>query len=72
MDTSYLIKASGKTREQICAEAQISRGMLSLIERGERRIGVQSVAKLAAALGVDPADLRPDLAALFNRKGAAQ
>lgn len=58
------MKSSGKTRESICREAGLSRSYLSLLERGDRQIGIGKVSALASALGVEPSVLRPELAAL--------
>lgn len=66
MNISKSIRLSGKTRGEICEEAGISRPYLSLIESGERKIGLAKVARLAAALGIEPKDLRPDLAAFAS------
>lgn len=65
MSITKIINATGKSRRQICAEAGLSSAMLSLIESGERKIGVGKLAALADALNVSPALLRPDLHALF-------
>lgn len=66
MDIAETIKASGKTRAEICAEAGISQPTLSMVESGKRKIGPAHCTLLARALGVSPADLRPDLAAIFD------
>lgn len=66
MNLTEHIKASGLTRAQICQSAGISRGMLSLIERGKRRIGADRAAAFAAALGVSVDVVRPDLAEIFH------
>lgn len=61
-----MVEASGKTRAQICKEAGVSQSYLSLMESGHRQVGLPIVARLAATLGVDPVDLRPDLASLLS------
>jgi transcriptional regulator with XRE-family HTH domain len=66
MDMTNLILRSGKPRAKICAEAGISPAFLSLLESGQRKVGVKNVTSLASALGVSPADLRPDLAQHFG------
>lgn len=66
MDLAKHIEASGLSRADICAAVGISRGMLSLIESGQRRIGVEKAAALAAALKVPVALVRPDLADMFS------
>ena len=68
MNITEHIEANGLSRAQICKTAGISKGFLSLIESGERRIGVKKVQDLADALGVSAGDLRPDLAFLFKVK----
>jgi hypothetical protein len=64
------IDRSGLSRPEICERAGISHSMLSMIETGARRPGVETVMVLAREFGADPATLRPDLARIF-RKGAA-
>ncbi|WP_104492008.1 helix-turn-helix domain-containing protein [Paracoccus denitrificans] len=66
MDLTEHIKAHGLSRAQICEAAGISRGMLSLIERGKRRIGTERALAFANALGLSIDAVRPDLADLFN------
>lgn len=60
------VEQSGKTREQICQEAGISRAFLSLLEAGERSVGPGKVVALANALGVKPQELRPDMVAIWS------
>lgn len=66
MDMKQLVKRSGKTRRNICEEAGISRALLSLLESGQRQIGLQKLESLSIALGAKPFELRPDLAAIFE------
>ncbi|KJZ31649.1 hypothetical protein TW83_07755 [Paracoccus sp. S4493] len=66
MEIREHITARGLSRAQICAAAGISRGMLSLIESGHRRIGVEKAEAFAAALGLPIASVRPDLAQMFT------
>lgn len=66
MNISEHINTNGLSREAICTEAMISRTFLSLIESGARRPGLQTVGKLAKALGVSVYDLRPDLEEIFG------
>ena len=61
MDITPLVKASGKTRAEICKEAGISQAYLSLMEHKHRKVGLRFVRPLANALGVSPVALRPDL-----------
>lgn len=67
MDIRAHIEERGLSRQVICHEAGISASYLSMIEGGDRRIGASKAARLAAALGVSVADLRPDLAELFGK-----
>ena len=66
MNLTDHISTQKLSRADVCEKAGISRAYLSLIERGQRRIGPEKVCALAAALGVSVADLRPDLAGLFE------
>lgn len=70
MEIKQLVEASQKTRREIIAHCGFSQGYLSLLERGERQVGVKHLAKLADALGVDPGVLRPDLAKIFGCEAA--
>lgn len=69
------IEASGLSRGQICERAGVSRSMLSLMESGKRQIRADRAKALAEVLGVAVADIRPDLAKVFdatsNERGAA-
>lgn len=75
MNITEHIAAKGISRADICAKAQISRGMLSLIESGQRRIGIEKLTAFADALGLPVASIRPDLAEVFStaetQEGAA-
>lgn len=71
MNITEHIEARGLSRGEICQTAGISRAYLSLIERGARRVGPEKVQALANAIGVSIADLRPDLAKLFDGEGDA-
>ncbi|WP_084621061.1 helix-turn-helix domain-containing protein [Paracoccus aminophilus] len=66
MNLTDHISRSGLKRAQICTATGISRGMLSQIERGKRRIGAEKAALFAAALGLSVRVVRPDLANLFT------
>lgn len=66
MEITDHIAASGRSRAEICREIGISPGMLSLIESGQRRIGIARAAAFAAAIGVQVRDVRPDLASAFG------
>jgi transcriptional regulator with XRE-family HTH domain len=67
MNITEHINARSLSRAEICASAGISRAYLSLIEKGERRAGPDTVGRLADALGVSVCDLRPDLAGIFGQ-----
>ncbi|MEI4470946.1 helix-turn-helix domain-containing protein [Frigidibacter sp. MR17.24] len=54
------------SRAEICAAVGISRSMLSLIEGGKRRIAADKLSVFSRVLGVNPEELRPDLAAMFR------
>jgi len=66
MDITEHIRTRGLKRGAICKAAGISRAYLSLIERGQRRVGPEKVRALAGAMGLSIADLRPDLAEIFD------
>ena len=67
MDIAELIKKSGRSRREICERAQITKSRLSQIEASNGPVSVMLLPRLADALGVTPAELRPDLAELFNK-----
>ena len=66
MDIQKLVKGADLSRTEICKATGMSLAHLSAIEHGRRKIGVDKIAKLAIALGVTPAKLRPDLAQIFT------
>ncbi|MCK4340384.1 MAG: helix-turn-helix transcriptional regulator [Phycisphaerae bacterium] len=47
------------SQEELGFRAGLHRNYVGGIERGERNVGVESIAKLAQALGVRPRDLLP-------------
>lgn len=47
------------TQEQVATRAQISRSLLSAVERGESGVSVQVFNRIAEALGMPPSDLAP-------------
>ncbi len=49
----------GWSQEDLGFEAGLHRNYIGGIERGERNVGVENIAKLAQALGVRPRDLLP-------------
>ncbi len=53
-------KRLGKSQEELALDAGMKRAYLSDLERGTRNRSVKAIARLAAALGVEPdALLRP-------------
>lgn len=65
MDIKSHIKSEKLSRAEICKETGMTASALSMIVTGSRVIGLDKVEGLAKALGVKPADLRPDLAKIF-------
>ncbi|WP_166822541.1 helix-turn-helix domain-containing protein [Thalassoroseus pseudoceratinae] len=49
----------GISQERLAALAELHRTFVSLIERGERNVTLQTVEKLALALDVEMAELMP-------------
>lgn len=68
MNITKHITKMGINRAEICRQVGISGSYLSMIEKGDRRIGIGKVVNLAAALHVEISDLRPDLADLLSLK----
>jgi len=54
-----LREKKGWSQEQLAFRAKLHRNYVGGIERGERNVGVENIAKLAAVLGVRPRDLLP-------------
>ena len=52
---------SGLSQEDLANAAELHRTHISLIERGQRSIRLETIEKLAVALGVQPSKLMPDL-----------
>lgn len=50
-------KSAGLTQEELAFRASLHRTEVGLLERGERTPRIDTLAKLAGALGVDPAVL---------------
>jgi transcriptional regulator with XRE-family HTH domain len=50
-------KAAGLSQEEACVRAGLHRTEISNLERGKRLPRVDTVAKLAGAIGVDPGEL---------------
>ena len=51
----------GLSQEALADAARLHRTHISLIERGQRAVRLETIAALAGALGVQPADLMPRL-----------
>lgn len=66
MELKKAIENGDKTRREICEEVGITPPQLSMYETGMRNVPVFTVKRLAKAVGLTPADLRPDLAAIFG------
>jgi transcriptional regulator with XRE-family HTH domain len=64
----------GLSQDALAAAAGLHRTHISLIERGQRSVRLETVVALATALGVQPADLMPPVprtAAEAPLKGSA-
>ncbi len=49
----------GLSQEDLGFESGLHRNYIGGIERGERNVGLENIAKLAKALGIRPCDLLP-------------
>ena len=49
----------GLSQEDLGFESGLHRNYIGGIERGERNVGIENIAKLAQALGIRPRDLLP-------------
>lgn len=47
------------TQEDLAYAARLHRTHISLIERGERSVRIETIERLALALGLQPAELMP-------------
>jgi len=56
-----LREASGQSQESLADAAKLHRTHISLIERGQRSVRLETVERLAIALHVQPADLMPSV-----------
>lgn len=50
-------KRLGKSQEALALDVEMKRGYLSDLERGTRNPSIKAIARLAAALNVDPSSL---------------
>ena len=66
MSTPITIKASGLTDAELALAAGVNTSTAWRWRTGKVLPGTGELAKLAAVLKCKPADLRPDLAALFQ------
>jgi transcriptional regulator with XRE-family HTH domain len=57
-----LRKAKGLSQEAFADALEIHRTYMGGLERGERNVTLKTVERIAAALGIDPADLLSDAA----------
>jgi transcriptional regulator with XRE-family HTH domain len=53
----YLRHAKGLSQEDLAHEADVNRSYMSTLERGASYPGLEIIGKLAAVLGVEPAEL---------------
>ena len=54
-----LREETGWSQEELGFKADLHRNYIGGIERGERNVGIENIAKLAKALKVRPRDLLP-------------
>ena len=54
-----LRESNSISQEELAYLADLHRTHISLIERGERSVRIETIERLAKALGVQPADLMP-------------
>ena len=55
----HLRERKGWSQEELGFRADLHRNYIGGIERGERNVGVENIAKLAKALDIRPRDLLP-------------
>ena len=82
MDTEYFYEEFGRrlraarrdaklTQEELAARSRMSRPSLANVERGNQRVALHQFVELAAALGLEAADLLPGREGLAARLGHA-
>lgn len=54
-----LRERKGWSQEDLGFESGLHRNYIGGIERGERNVGIENIARLAKALGIRPRDLLP-------------
>ena len=52
-----LRRDAGFTQEEIADAAELDRSYVGSVERGDRNLSIENVCRLAAAIGVSPAEL---------------
>lgn len=57
----HLRERGGLSQEELADAANLHRTHISLIERGQRSVRVETIERLAVALGVQPAKLMPSV-----------
>jgi transcriptional regulator with XRE-family HTH domain len=56
-----LREQAGFSQEALAEAAKLHRTHISLIERGQRSVRIETIARLATALSIQPVRLMPDL-----------
>ncbi|QNN25487.1 helix-turn-helix transcriptional regulator [Planctomycetales bacterium ZRK34] len=64
-----LREAAELSQEALAAKAGLHRTHISLIERGQRSVRLETIERLAIALGVQPAALMPAITLARRRRG---
>lgn len=59
MRIRQLREDEGLSQEQLADEARLHRTHISLIERGKRSVRLETIERLAVALGVQPSEMMP-------------
>jgi len=54
-------QAEGLTQHALAVKADLHRSEISLVERGRRNVGIETISALAKGFGTTPADLLIDL-----------
>jgi transcriptional regulator with XRE-family HTH domain len=68
----YMLKAyrkkRGWTQAELAALLSVERLTVAHWEQGRRKIGIELLPRIHRVTGLHPADLRPDIAAIFQRR----